>query len=65
VRIWSITDVCVMPATMRLAPWQDGHASVSTSQICCRNAAQRRVASVGASRWARTIVGGPSDVEEF
>jgi hypothetical protein len=33
VRIWSITDVCVMMATMRIAPWQLGHASGSTSKI--------------------------------
>ena len=26
VRIWSITDVWVMQATMHIAPWQDGHA---------------------------------------
>ena len=26
VRIWSITDVWVMQATRRIAPWQDGHA---------------------------------------
>jgi hypothetical protein len=34
VRIWSITDVWVMNATMRMAPWQVGHASESTSKIC-------------------------------
>ena len=36
VRIWSITDAWVMNATMRIAPWQVGHASGSTSKICCR-----------------------------
>jgi hypothetical protein len=55
VRIWSITDVCVMKATMRIAPWQVGQASGSTSKICCKRAAHRRVASVGASRGAGTI----------
>ena len=30
VRIWSITAFCVMNATMRIPPWQDGHASGST-----------------------------------
>ena len=60
VRIWSITDVWVMQATMRIAPWQDGHASGSTSKICCSRAAHRRVASVGANRGAGTIAGGPS-----
>jgi len=33
VRIWSITDVWVMQATRRIAPWQDGHASGSTSLV--------------------------------
>jgi hypothetical protein len=60
VRIWSITDVWVMKATMRIAPWQVGHLSGSTSKICWRRAAHRRVASVGASRGAGTIAGGPS-----
>jgi hypothetical protein len=44
VRIWSITDVWVMKATMRIAPWQVGHLSGSTSKICWRRAAHRRVA---------------------
>jgi hypothetical protein len=57
VRIWSITDAWVMNATMRIAPWQVGHASGSTSKSCCRRAAQRRLASVGASRGAGTIAG--------
>ena len=52
VRIWSITDVWVMKATMRIAPWQVGHASGSTSKICWSSDAHRRVASVGASRGA-------------
>ncbi len=60
VSIWSITDVWVMKATMRIAPWQDGHASGSTSKICWRRAAHRRATSVGANRAAATIVGGPS-----
>jgi hypothetical protein len=58
VRIWSITDVWVMKATMHIAPWQDGHASGSTSKICCRSAAHRRVASVGASLGAGSMAGG-------
>ena len=62
VRIWSITDVCVMKATMRIAPWQVGHASGSTSKNCWSSAAHRRVASVGASRGAGTMAGGPSAV---
>jgi hypothetical protein len=60
VRIGSITDVWVMPATRRLAPWQDGHASGSTSKICWSRVAHRRLASVGASRGAGMITGGAS-----
>ena len=52
VRIWSITDVCVMNATIRIAPWHVGHARGSTSKICWSSAAHRRLASVGASRGA-------------
>ncbi len=59
-RSWSITDACVMNATMRMAPWQVGHASGSTSKICCSRVAHRRDASVGASGHAGTIAGGPS-----
>ncbi|MEX1113148.1 MAG: hypothetical protein WED32_01695 [Patescibacteria group bacterium] len=58
-RIWSITDVCVMNATISIVPWQAGHARGSTSKICWSSAAQRRVASAGASRGAGTIAGGP------
>jgi hypothetical protein len=36
VRIWSITDVCVMNSTRRIASWQDGHASGSTSNLRLR-----------------------------
>ena len=54
VRIRSITAVCVMHATIRIAPWHVGHASGSTSKICWSSAAHRRPASVGASRGART-----------
>jgi len=57
-RIWSITDGCVMNATIRIAPWQAGHARGSTSKICWSRVAQRRVASDGASRGAGTIAGG-------
>ncbi len=39
VRIWSITDVWVMNATIRMGPRHVGHASESTSKICCRSAA--------------------------
>ena len=56
-RISSITDVWVMNATIRMGPWQVRHASGSTSTICCRRAAHRRVASVGASRGAETMAG--------
>ena len=59
-RIWSITDAWVMHATTRIVPWQVGHASGSTSKICCSRAAHRRVASLGARRGAGTIAGGPS-----
>jgi len=47
-----------MNATIRMAPWQAGHASGSTSKICWSNAAHRRLASVGASRGAGTVAGG-------
>jgi hypothetical protein len=49
-----------MNATMRMAPWQVGHASESTSNICCSRVAQRRLASVGASLSAGAIAGGVS-----
>jgi hypothetical protein len=52
VRIWSITDACVIQATIRIALWQVGHASEATLRICCNRAAQRRLAWVGASRGA-------------
>ena len=55
----------MMKATTRIVPWHDGHASGSTSKICCGSAAvgpmaHRRVASVGASLGAGTIMGGVS-----
>ena len=50
VRIWLITDAWVINALIRMTPWQDGHASGSTSVICRASAAHRRLASVGASR---------------
>ena len=43
VRIWSITDACVMNATIRIAPWQVGQASGSTSKIRWSSAAFPRV----------------------
>jgi len=49
-----------MHATIRMAPWQAGHARGSTSKICWSRVAQRRVASPGASRGAGTIAGGSS-----
>ena len=55
-----ITDAWVMNPTTRMGPWQVGHASGSTSNICCRRAAHRRVASLGARRGAGTIRGGVS-----
>lgn len=58
-RICSITERWVMTATIRMAPWQVGQRSESTSKICRRSATQRRLASVGASRGMVTIgVGG-------
>jgi len=39
-----ITDAWVMNATIRITPGQVGHASGSTSKICWRSAAHRRVA---------------------
>ena len=62
VRIWSITDAWVMHAMIRIGPRHVGHASGSTSTICCNRAAQRWTASVGASRGAGTMAGGPSAV---
>ena len=60
VRIWSIADAWVMQATIRMAPWQVGHASGSISKSCWSRVAHRRDASVGASGGAGTIAGGPS-----
>jgi hypothetical protein len=60
VRIWSITDLCVMNATIRIAPWHVGHARGSTAKIGWSSAAHRRLASVGARRGAGTMAGGPS-----
>jgi len=57
-----VTDVWVIQATMRIAPWQDGHASGSTTKICWRSAAHRRAASVAANCGAATLMGGPSAV---
>ena len=45
VSIWSITDDCVMNATMRITPWQDGHARGIDFEDLLRNAAQRRAGS--------------------
>ncbi len=59
VRIWSITDVWMMPATMRIAPWQDGHASGSTSTICWRSAAVGPSPNGGWPRSARVGARGP------
>ena len=53
-RIWSITEAWVMHTMIRMVPRHVGHASGSTSKICCRSAAQRRAASVGASRGCKT-----------
>jgi hypothetical protein len=55
-----MTDDCVMNATPRIAPRQVGHASGSTSKICCRSNAHRRATSVGARRGAGAIAGGPA-----
>ncbi len=43
---------------IRIGPWHVGHASGSTSKICWRSDAHRRVASVGASLGAGAITGG-------
>jgi hypothetical protein len=53
-----MTDAWVMNAMIRMGPRHVGHARGSTSKICWRRAAHRRVASVGASRGAETIAGG-------
>ena len=45
-------------ATTRIVPRHVGHARGSTSKNCCRSAAHRRDASVGANRGAGTIAGG-------
>jgi hypothetical protein len=58
-RIWSITDVWVMKATIRIAWWRVGHASGPTSKIRWRRLAHRRLASVGASLDADAIAGDP------
>ena len=63
VRIWSITAAWVMNARIRMGPRQVGHASGSTSKICWSRAAHRRLASLGASRGAGTMAGGPSAAE--
>ena len=47
-----------MNATTRMGPWQVGHAS--GLENLRSSAAQRRVASISASRGAGTIAGGPS-----
>jgi hypothetical protein len=54
-----------MNATIRIGPAHWGHASGSTSKICCSNAAQRREASVGASRGVVTIGTGASAAASF
>jgi hypothetical protein len=46
-------------AGARVDPQHAGHASGSTSKICWRRATHRRLASVGASRGAETMAGGP------
>ena len=51
-----------MHATIRIAPAQCGHTSGSTSKICYRSAARRRVVSVGANFAATTIGTGASAV---
>jgi len=51
VRIRSMTDACVRKATIRVAPWNVGHASGSTSQICGRRSA---VGSPPTGGWARS-----------
>ena len=47
-----------MKATIRIVPWHVGHASGSTSKICCTSSAQRRGASVGVRGSAATRAGG-------
>ncbi len=58
VRIWSITAAWVMQATMRIAPWQHGHASGSTSKSCWRSAAVGLMPTGGWPRWAPAVARG-------
>jgi hypothetical protein len=46
--MWSITDACVMTATIRIARRQVGQASGSTSKICCRSAAHPQAIGIPA-----------------
>jgi hypothetical protein len=57
VRRWSITDACVMPATIRMGPWYVGQAGVELEAL----PEQGRPAA-GASLGAGTITGGASAV---
>jgi len=47
-----------MHAMICMGPRHVGHAGGSPAKICCRRAAHRRDALVGASRAAATIAGG-------
>ncbi len=57
VRIWSITDVWVMPATRRSAPWQVGHLSGSIGDVHEDSGEElQRVGGLGARRWPLGLV---------
>lgn len=49
-QIWSITDASVMHATIRIAPWQAGHARGST-----RRSAGASPPTGGWPRWTRVV----------
>jgi len=57
-RIWSITDVWVMHAMIRMGPRHVGHARGSTSKICCRSAAVGPSPIGGWPRWAPVVARG-------
>ena len=52
-----MTDGCVMQATRRIAPWQDGQSRGSTAKIWCRSAAVGPSPSSGHRNLSHTKVG--------
>jgi hypothetical protein len=55
-RIRSFTDGCEMQATRRIAPWQGGHASLSTSKSRCRSDAHQAGRVGGRDTWASALL---------